>query len=112
MTRLLPIIIAGGLAGLALGVARADPVAAPSPASPADPVAGQSRYMRVGCAQCHGTVGQGGNAGPALIGTPLSPEGFARQLRRPVNNMPPYTRAVLSDRDVRDIDAWVRTLKP
>ncbi len=73
---------------------------------------GRKAYLRVGCAQCHGTVGQGGSAGPALAGTPLPYAGFAALLRNPRAEMPPYTAKVLSDGDLAAIYAFVKSLKP
>ncbi len=86
----------------------------PSHADPAAPsiANGAKLYARIGCAQCHGTIGQGGIAGPSLVNTALPYSPFAAQTRTPRAEMPPYTAKVLSDSDLADIYAFVKTLKP
>ena len=37
-------------------------------------------------------------------------DGFAQQVRKPVNTMPPYTALVLSDAQLADIYAYVSRL--
>ena len=75
-----------------------------------DAVAGNATYLRVGCWTCHGYAAQGGvGTGPALAGKPYTFEIFANFLRAPYNLMPPYTAKVLSDDEVRDILAFVKS---
>ena len=75
-----------------------------------DPVVGKATYLRVGCWTCHGYAAQGGvGTGPALTGRPYTFEIFAMFLRTPYNLMPPYTPKVLSDGEVRDILAFVKS---
>jgi mono/diheme cytochrome c family protein len=81
---------------------------------PAGDVAnGQRVYLADGCFSCHGRAGQGGNyygATPVLAKTALPFEGFKMQVRNPVRVMPPYAEAVLSDKEMADIYAFVQTL--
>jgi cytochrome c553 len=78
-----------------------------------DAANGKRIYLADGCDLCHGTVGQGGRGtGPHLAPNPLPYEAFAGQVRRPANAMPPYTTAVLSDRDLTDIYAYLLTVPP
>lgn len=101
------------VAGLALHHAASAQEVPPQPApSPQTLATGAALYQRIGCAACHGGVGQGGSAGPALVVTPLPFEAFDYQVREPVNAMPPYTRKVLSESDLRAIHAYLATLKP
>ena len=76
-----------------------------------DAVNGKRLSMRNGCYQCHGTVGQGGLAGPRLAQSKLSQAGFISYLRNPrPGNMPPY-RAVLQEATglpIFDITSLVR----
>src|SRR5262252_5670177 len=89
-------------------LAYAMPAHAQAAAPPGDAANGKRIYMAVGCYQCHGTVGQGSRpTGPHLAPNPLSYEAFAAIVRRPVNAMPPYTAAVLSDQDLDDIYAYL-----
>jgi mono/diheme cytochrome c family protein len=76
-----------------------------------DPVVGKVTYLRVGCWTCHGYAAQGGlGTGPPLApGKPYTFEMFANFLRAPYNLMPPYTAKVLSDDEVRDILAFVKS---
>lgn len=71
---------------------------------------GRELYMTVGCAPCHGTEGQGSNAGLKLAPDPLPAEAIAQFIRAPNTNMPPYSEAVLSDADVADIAAYLATI--
>ncbi len=72
---------------------------------------GKTLYLQVGCYQCHGHAGQGAlMTGPRVSRTGFPFEGFLNQLRHPVNQMPPYEAAVLSDQDAADIYAYVRQM--
>jgi ubiquinol-cytochrome c reductase cytochrome c subunit len=82
------------------------------PAMAAEPSASRGRalYNTVGCAQCHGTEGQGSNAGLKLAPDPLPAEAIAQFIRATNTTMPPYSEAVLSDADVADIAAFLATI--
>jgi mono/diheme cytochrome c family protein len=72
---------------------------------------GKKLYRETGCYQCHGLAGQGAMAtGPRVSRTEFAFDGFLNQLRHPVNQMPPYEAAVLSDRDAADIYAYLRQM--
>ncbi|HTM12671.1 MAG TPA: cytochrome c [Bryobacteraceae bacterium] len=74
--------------------------------------AGQRLYMKNGCYQCHGTVGQGTIAG-ARIGPPrLNAQGLIRYVRRPAGQMPAFTEKVMSDRELADVYAFLKTIPP
>jgi mono/diheme cytochrome c family protein len=82
---------------------------ASTPAGDADN--GKKLYREIGCYQCHGLAGQGAvMTGPSVSRTELAFDGFLNQLRHPVNQMPPYEAAVVSDRDVADIYAYLRQM--
>src|SRR5262245_38124137 len=68
---------------------------------------GKAAYMKFGCWQCHGTVGQGGVAsqGKVLAPDPLPYEAFSAFVRGTNRSMPPYSEAVLSNEDLTDIHA-------
>ena len=62
------------------------------------------------CYQCHGGQGQGGLAGPRLAQTKLTLEGFRSILRNPPpSQMPPFRAAVLTDREVADLFAYIQS---
>jgi len=74
---------------------------------------GKRLYRETGCYQCHGLAGQGAMmTGPRVSRTEFAFDGFLNQLRHPVNQMPPYEAAVLSDRDAADIYAYLRQMPP
>ena len=87
--------------------------AAPKPAAPAAPAGnvetGKKLWISVGCWQCHGYEGQGGAAGPRLSGRNLPFAGFSAYVRRPTNQMPPYTAKVVSDQDLGHMYAYVQS---
>ncbi len=73
---------------------------------------GRKIFMDVGCHQCHGTVGQGGNAGLRLAPNPRSADFIATYIRKPPLVMPPYTEAALGNQAVADIHAYLASIKP
>jgi len=112
----------GLIAALAIGVqahAQAPTPAAPAnaQAAPAAPMGnaanGKKLFVSYGCYQCHGYEGQGSTAtGPRLAPRPIPYAAFTKQLRRPSNEMPPYTVKVASDADLADIYAFLRSVPP
>jgi mono/diheme cytochrome c family protein len=75
---------------------------------------GSRIYVSYGCYECHGGVGQGAQqTGAPRIGPPaLTIDAFARYIHQPSGNMPPYTSKVVSDQDVADIYAFLKSLPP
>src|SRR5688500_597980 len=77
-----------------------------------DAVNGKKIYASYGCYQCHGYEGQGGG------GTRLAPKprlafpAFSRYVRQPTQDMPPYTRKVVTDQELADIYAFLLTVPP
>jgi ubiquinol-cytochrome c reductase cytochrome c subunit len=89
-------------------VAAAQTPAAPAPpASAGNPETGKKLYVSICCWQCHGYEGQGGAAGPRLAPRPLPFAGFSRYVRRPTNQMPPYTEKVVSNAELEHIHAFL-----
>jgi mono/diheme cytochrome c family protein len=98
---------------VALGVGGLAPSALAQDAPKGDAANGQRVYLADGCFTCHGRSGQGGNyygTTPTLAKTELPFEGFKQQMREPIRVMPAYTAAVLSDKEVADIYAFLQTL--
>jgi mono/diheme cytochrome c family protein len=50
--------------------------------------------------------------GPRISRTTSSYQGFLARLRHPVNQMPPYEAAVLSDQDAADLYAYLQQMPP
>jgi len=68
---------------------------------------GKQTFMRVGCYQYHGREAQGASTGPRLGPNPLPLAAFARAIRTPRNEMPPYSVKLLSDAELADVHAFV-----
>jgi mono/diheme cytochrome c family protein len=96
----------------AAGVLAQTPVAAKAPAG--NPVDGKDRFMKMACYYCHGTEGQGsvGGVGPRIALVPRSFESFTRYVRRPSGRMTAYSETILSDAQLTDIYAFLRSLPP
>lgn len=77
--------------------------------SGADVGEGEALYVSHQCWQCHGYVGQGGNAGVRIAPTLYPFEAFAYFVRHP-NLMPAYSPNVLSDGQLRQIWAFLRAI--
>jgi ubiquinol-cytochrome c reductase cytochrome c subunit len=68
---------------------------------------GKHMFMKIGCYQCHGREAQGASTGPRLGPNPLPLPAFARAIRTPRNDMPPYSMRILSDGELADLYAFV-----
>jgi len=78
-----------------------------------DAANGKRIFLADGCFTCHGRAGQGGSyngPAPILAHTALPFDGFKGQIRNPSNDMPAFSDAILSDKDVADIYAFVESL--
>ena len=71
---------------------------------------GKRLFVRDGCYQCHGYAGQGSIAGARLAPPVLNAQGMAKYIRRPAGAMPAFTDKVVSDQDVADIYAYLKTI--
>jgi ubiquinol-cytochrome c reductase cytochrome c subunit len=89
------------------------PAQAPAAAAPSGNAEnGKRLYMTQTCYYCHGTVGQGAGRTGARLGPPSRAlAGFIRYVRRPSGAMPAITDQV-SDQDLADIYAYLRTIPP
>ncbi|MBI2888067.1 MAG: cytochrome c [Chloroflexi bacterium] len=70
---------------------------------------GRSLFLSVGCSGCHQPDGSG-LIGPRIANTSLSFPEVLRQVRTPRQNMIPFDPSVLSDQDVLDIYAFLKSL--
>lgn len=74
---------------------------------------GKIAYVKHGCWQCHGFVGQGSlvTSGGTVIGpSRLSFEAFASFTRNTNRTMPPYREAILPNADLADIYAYLQSM--
>ncbi len=82
----------------------------PSAAAPAgDAERGKALFVKNGCYQCHNYEGHGGAAGARLAPNPLPLRGFVNYVRSPRGDMPPYTAKVMSEQDLADVHAYLRS---
>lgn len=83
--------------------------AAAAPAGNAE--TGKKLFVERACWQCHGLAAQGGGiAGPRLAGRVPGWPAFSRYVRRPTEEMIPYSTKTLSDAELADIYAWLRAI--
>lgn len=75
-----------------------------------DAANGKRVFLRDGCYECHGYNGQGTVAGARLAPPVLNPDGMIRYVRKPAGAMPAFTDKVLSDQEVKDIYAYLKTM--
>jgi ubiquinol-cytochrome c reductase cytochrome c subunit len=86
------------------------PAQSPQPAPSGSIEKGRLGFVRVGCAQCHGREAQGSpTTGPRLGPNGLPYPAFARYVRAPRLQMPPYTEKILADADLADLYAFVQS---
>jgi mono/diheme cytochrome c family protein len=105
-------VLSAALVGTVLG-AGACVIARAQDEPHGDAVNGKRLYLAVGCFTCHGRSGQGGalnGPAPILASTAFAFDGFKGQIRNPSNDMPAYSDAVLSDKDIADIYTFVKSL--
>jgi mono/diheme cytochrome c family protein len=71
---------------------------------------GKQLYTSLGCAACHGTSGEGASA------TRVAPAGdfqsFLKVMRQPPGTMPAYPASRVSDAQVADLHAFLRSAAP
>jgi mono/diheme cytochrome c family protein len=72
---------------------------------------GRTLYIKYGCYECHGTEAQGGGYTGPRLAPPAEPlDVLFSQVRDPVNEMPPFTKKVLSDHELLDIYAFLQSI--
>ena len=103
------LIAAAALEAQSPGSAPSAPAPSAQSAPKGDVANGKKIYSSYGCYQCHGYVGQGG-AGARLAPRPTPFAAFARYVRTPTGQMPPYTAKVVSDQEMADIYAFLLTI--
>ncbi len=105
MKKLVFAIIAGVLGG---SIALAQAPEASAQAGNAEN--GKKLFVTYLCWSCHGSNGRAGGAAPAITPTTRSAEDLIKYVRKPRGTMPPYTSKSISDRELTDIAAYLRTI--
>ena len=86
--------------------------AAQSAAAPAGNIdSGRKAFIQHGCFSCHGFSGEGG-PGARLAQNPIPLQGFVQYVRRPKRTMPPFGSDVVSDKELADIYAFIKSIPP
>ena len=81
----------------------------PSASAPAGNIqAGKDLYLRYSCYACHSYDGHGG-AGARLVPMRMTVERFSTYVRNP-RQMPPYSTKLLSETQMADIWAYIKSL--
>jgi mono/diheme cytochrome c family protein len=70
---------------------------------------GKDLFVKYSCYACHGYNGQGSGNGARLVPMRMNAVGFANFVRNP-GRMPPYGSQVLSDAQLADLFAFIRSL--
>ena len=97
-------IVFMGIAAMLAFVAGA--IRAQTPTPPGNPENGKAMYLKDGCYECHGSVGQGGT-GPRLGPRPIAAAAFTSYVRKPAGVMPAYSNKVLTDSELADLRAYL-----
>ena len=72
---------------------------------------GKELYTSYGCYECHGRQAQGSRtSGPRLAPNPIPLSALTTYVREPRGQMPPYTSKVVSDADLADIYAFLKSI--
>lgn len=71
---------------------------------------GKKTFVRFGCYECHGREAQGGGLnGPRFAPDPVPFSVELTYVRHPLGEKPPYTDKVVSDKDLADIYAYLKS---
>jgi mono/diheme cytochrome c family protein len=76
-----------------------------------DPKNGQQLFREYGCYECHLSHGQGSRVAGARVGPPQIPlSAFISYVRAPSGEMPPYTQRTVSDQELSDMFAFLKSV--
>jgi len=70
---------------------------------------GKKLFAAYGCYECHGRQGAGAATGPRIGPPAITLAAVLRYVRAPTGQMPPYTAKVVSDQDLADIYAFLKS---
>ena len=73
---------------------------------------GKQLFVKHQCYYCHGTTGQGSRDGRRIAQTAMNLQGVTNYVRKPTGAMPAYTEKILSDKELTDIFAYLKSLPP
>jgi len=102
-----------GLAAFAAGLLLGQVLGSGAALAAGSPDKGKEAFVKHGCYQCHGFVGQGSVAtsgGKVIYRTELPLEAFVSFVRTTNRAMPPYSEKILPTQDLEDIHAYLESL--
>lgn len=71
---------------------------------------GKKLFVTYLCWSCHGSNGRAGGAAPAITPSTRTAEDLIKYVRKPRGAMPPYTSKSISEKELTDIAAYLRTI--
>ena len=72
---------------------------------------GKKLFIKYGCYECHGYQGQGSQlTGARIAPNPIPLEALIAYVRKPAGEMPPFSSKLVSDQDLTDIHAYLKSL--
>jgi mono/diheme cytochrome c family protein len=71
---------------------------------------GKRLFEKQNCYYCHGTAGQGGRDGARIAATAMTARQLIRYVRQPAGSMPAFTEKLLSDQELTDIHAYLKSM--
>jgi len=79
-----------------------------------NPSNGHRLFVKDGCYECHGYLGQGSTStGGTRLGPPQIPlSAFVSYVREPTGQMPPYTVKTISNEDLAEIYNFLKSVPP
>jgi mono/diheme cytochrome c family protein len=90
---------------------RQPPTVAPTQGTSADVAAGAALWPGKPCSRCHGARAEG-NIGPQLAGTARTLQYVMAKVRAGGAVMPAFTADQVTDQEITQIYAWLRSLAP
>jgi mono/diheme cytochrome c family protein len=94
------------------GVEAQTPAAKSADASAASIANGKRAFASAGCVACHGAQGQGTAMGIQIAPPPLELPALITYVRQPTGKMPPFAPGTVSDQQLADIDAFLKSVAP
>lgn len=72
---------------------------------------GQALYLKKGCFECHGQLGQGSiMSGPPLVPGLLELDAMQKYVRSPIGQMPVYSSKIMSREELASIRAYLMSI--
>ncbi len=88
------------------------PAARSEDASAASIANGQRAFTSAGCVACHGAQGQGTSMGIQIAPPPFELPALIAYVRQPAGKMPPFSAGAVSDEQLGDIFAFLKSVAP